>query len=512
MFTRTTLRVWFSLMGPALLTAQTLPSAQAQGAEAAKPAAPLAQLDESRGCVVPFTYDPPVHPFVVVQVRINKSKPMPFIVDTGVQTGVVLMPWAAQELNLQTDKNTPQTPDANVTMQRVTSNCQVNILTLPGPTVDFNTNTVFVMPLPVVENATTPRIAGIIGMGLFRITTGRFDFDKKTLTFFADKHPPLTPSRPAVSLPMVQPDPDWLRVNLSLRAGKPTAFMLDTGSNTTTMPADAAAGLPHLAEGSTTADDAAGHHIVSELLLPSLALGDTSTPLVSVSLYPRGRQLQANMAILGMNVLSRFRVTIDTRNGFLTLEPRRRYSTPLNGDSDVGLEFKDGNTYLDQVQRRTDNPNIMAGERLLSIDGVDVNGQTYVETYLRLNGIAGTQATLTLEKPDHQKVTVSWLRRSHFPTIVASSLGLLLTKEVKQPMTVLAVVPGSQAEAAGLKAGDVVMTVNGASTPPLTFAALQTLFAADEHGATGVQKFTVRREKADAVLTFQLGKGSLHKS
>src|SRR5579871_1370024 len=69
---------------------------------AAASRAPLAvskrsQADAPQSWVIPFAYDPPGRPLLTVQVRIDQSAPLLFLVDTGADS-ILIFPWAARQL------------------------------------------------------------------------------------------------------------------------------------------------------------------------------------------------------------------------------------------------------------------------------------------------------------------------------------------------------------------------------------------------------------------------------
>ena len=491
---------WWLLLAltlcPALLSSRPVVAQKDVSAAPTTDAAPSEKpviLQERMGYIVPFTYDPPVHPFIVIQISINKSKPLPFILDTGTQSTLLLFPWAAEALHLSLDKTLPEQSDRGLARQLTADVFDVDLPTIvpsaivPSANVNFQTKA-WVGPFPPFENYTTPRIAGIMGMGIFDKVTVRFDFDTKTVTFFVVKHAPIQVSAPSVTLPMQKPMADYLRAGLSLQAGKSTLFMLDTGSLSSILPARESGKVAYLAEGGSSSDDVSGHHNVTRVLRPSLPLGGLSLPLVDFSIDP-----QFGQSILGLNVLSCFRVTMDTRNGMLILEPRRN-AVKLQGQTDLLLEELAGQFFISSIERAASPVSLAVGDKLLSIDGKELAGLTRMEAYLLLDGYAGTKATLVVEKKDHSQVTLTWVRRSDFPTVVIGAAGLTLLQEGRMLPRIIGIVPGSHAERLGLHIGDMVVAVNARPAKQMTVSGLQELFATDAKNEATVETLLIQHK------------------
>src|SRR5690349_2931709 len=100
--------LWVSLCQASALTPTGVAATQTKTQDA--PNSPVT-LNDKTGFVIPFAYDPPIRPLLTIQVRVNKSKPMTFLLDTGWESALFLLPWAAKELQLKTvGEGVPTTP------------------------------------------------------------------------------------------------------------------------------------------------------------------------------------------------------------------------------------------------------------------------------------------------------------------------------------------------------------------------------------------------------------------
>jgi C-terminal processing protease CtpA/Prc len=120
---------------------------------------------------------------------------------------------------------------------------------------------------------------------------------------------------------------------------------------------------------------------------------------------------------------------------------------------------------------------LLAGDRILAVDGyvVDSKSDSPARVELRVNGIAGTQATLRVKRKN-QELTFTYHRDDIFVLMgigadtKPGSLGFTLGAIESMQWVVVEITPGSSAEKAGLKMGDILLAIDGneISGRPLT--------------------------------------------
>jgi predicted aspartyl protease len=81
------------------------------------PASP--DRDEAPHATIPFDYDPITCPYITVQVRINGGKPLPFIVDTGLNEPVLISRQVARRFKLAPIKGMSIPATDNLTFHKV---------------------------------------------------------------------------------------------------------------------------------------------------------------------------------------------------------------------------------------------------------------------------------------------------------------------------------------------------------------------------------------------------------
>jgi hypothetical protein len=425
--------------------------------------------------VLPFVYEPPVRPFIVVQARINNSLPLNFEVDTGSSFALILAPWVQQTLNLSlTDKTVTIQPGNHV--GQTTAAVQFSALTDVGSLSFDSSVECVVADLPFMTNYLGPRIAGILGGDFFRRRACRFDFDKRTLTFWgANIAPVLLPPPGSVTFPLVwDTDSHLPTLRLPLPGTAPAAMIVDMGMTESRLPTDKAQKLKSLATaGKDTLIMMDGAHQTQDYLLEALTLGSVTTPLVPVS-------SQDGLAVgsLGIDLLSRFRVTLDPVLEKLVLEPRASFPLRVRGVSGLTVTQRAGLFYVSQIAPTVVAPDLAVGDQVASVDEEEVRSLSYYQAAGQLMyGFAGDWMHLTVEKPDHKRVSMMLLRRSLYPEVAVSGVGVVLHQENAGGLRVLFVQPGSPAEMLGIRAADELVSVNGKAARPLSAAQVTDLLA-----------------------------------
>lgn len=378
---------------------------------------------------IPFTFQPPSEPYIVVKGKLN-GVPMQFLVDTGTSYAMILFPWAVEQAKIPvTDQKTtlsgvtgetrsvPLLGDATLRLIDVSGNEDARFNMQNGVEIDEPS---------FLKGASAGHIAGIIGAGVLTGMLNHIDFDKKTITFSPDTHPPLARSGSVgKTFPLQKfPGVDGPYINAEIKAldGRKTSllFLLDTGKAQSSIPfplSTARAFLPSDTPMITRKSSSASGNAdrPSEfILLPELDMGDLTAAHVPFSLMPN-----AGSAILGMDVISRFNLTIDGANGLITLEPRSGYQPRPEGVLGVSVTEREGNIYIDDIDsgRVPSGSDIAVGDQIVSVDGHPLKGVSASIASGLLDGYAGDEATLVLERPGAgggKKITLHLMRHDPF--------------------------------------------------------------------------------------------------
>src|SRR5579883_3385419 len=191
--------------------------------------------------VIPFEFAAPVGksstPGVtcpVVMASINNSAPMPFIVDTGYNSRVLLYRWAARMLELEGIPARASAPTGKVKAESVNLKNMV-LIGADGVGIETNISTALVLEnQPSDRKLDGTRIAGNVGTLAFSCSSLCFDFDRNNII--------LSPSQSDAYHTAAQLLPDIEKGRFYTRASlKPnitTEFLIDTGSESSHLVAE----------------------------------------------------------------------------------------------------------------------------------------------------------------------------------------------------------------------------------------------------------------------------------
>jgi predicted aspartyl protease len=411
---------------------------------------------------IPFRYEPPLMPFIVVQACINGQPPMPFLVDTGVSAGLVIDTLAARKLQLR-----PNRMRVRVNSSVELTGTDISSLALMGANgeqLECAQTSAFLLDLKLLDSTYSgPRIAGIIGAPLLSLYAVRLDFTRRLLTVYTAGTPPV-PAADAAIVSM-RGRTDGYNVLVSPQKGMTVRMVVDTGALNSTVPVSVVEYLRPTATTTGCYRQVGFSMMGDRWRLPRVQIGnlaETDVPLAAAPSF--------TYAALGLDLLSRFRVTLDFPHGKLMLErdPAAEGRPHLRGWMGIGLE--EAGKGFRVAALAPESPAALAGvERgveVVAVDGQQLEGLPLTVAEEMLNGWADTPASLTVRRGGRIQ-TISLTRASEF-AVQGPLVGAILQKPDGAPWLVLWVAAGSACEQAGLAAHDEVIAVNGATAESLT--------------------------------------------
>ncbi len=375
-----------------------------------------------KGVEVPLHYNPPHQNKPVIYMSINGSEPLPFVLDTGSGMSTVLFSWAAEYTKVPMTKDTETIQPGNIAA-KVTGKYEIRIPPAPGSdTIKINVIDSGVIPEPeMFRGYPGMRIAGIYGGDIFQQSTADFDFDRKIVTFIFDSHPRLRPKNSEAIILKLLPQfrDERPHIKVKTQEGIEALLGVDTGFNGYALiPSSLLPKVKTLGEDKGDGNDLGGSREITQAILPALFLGDHEVKGVPVD-------FGALTPALGMKLLSRYRVTLDTENKELILQPRKNQSDiPLPGLTGIyvkGEKAKEQSYWrveLIEANSPAEQAGILRGERLLELDGYKVTDCSDVIFANLLNGPAGSELTLLIENPKTKmQRTVKLTRTGIFPNL-----------------------------------------------------------------------------------------------
>ncbi len=438
---------------------------------------------------IPFEYDPITCPYIRIQVRINGGKPLPFLVDTGMDESILIDTAVAQQLRLRPVKASNKRGTDNLAIHKVRVSGITFVVKSAREHFNLRIASAFAADLGIIRKL---GYAGIVGAPLFAGTPVQIDFKAKTIALFLKPLSPLL-LREAARLPVREEEGKYF-VTVFAAGGQAASLLVDTGSRQTYIPLSIAAYMQPLARTTTVHDTVNALHTTDKWLLPSLNFGPLVVPNVAVCL--------AGTPKVGLNVLSRFRVILDFPNSCLYLQRPGEQDQPacIGGWTGISIERRGKAWHIAGVEPNSpaDQSSVQQGDLLLEIDGQAATSLALYKVGLLLSGLAGTPTRLTLQNKQGQSYQVSLVRKSEFERPPSEMLGMLADKQAGGPMVVSHILDDSPAQRQGLKQGDTITSING---QPVARMSLEE--AAIQLGLSQIT-LTVQRKGEGKPLVFHL--------
>ena len=437
-------------------------------------AAPAATPDDT--LTIPFTS----YPFsrsMIVQAQVNGSQPLPFVLDTGFSEPLVIEARTAKALGITPTKKTITVFPGGHTFfwaadsdLRVRGDKQRNL--------DFSGVPPLIGDLGLYDLGPSHPV-GFIGVPIVSSLALQIDFAAHTVTLFA--HAPPAPGRDSLRLPIIQPDKSSARYYVlcpiavpgpdAIRTNRPVPvyrLLLDTGSSGSMLLA--APRLRPTAAFSGAATTLAGTSLKTSFLLPQITLG--AYPLKNVVLatgLPLSRKITQKdnvQGLLGMDILSRFRVTLDFPNKQLVLEPREagRNSGAIFGETGLRLGRRGEACLVSRVFAASPaaEAGVRVGDEVVSADGFPLTGVLEHLAQSTLDGQAATDVRVVLMSASGTLRTVTLQRESGTdPRFYLKSGVQLRQARPGGAVDVEALFCGGAAWAAGLRPGDQLQSIDG---------------------------------------------------
>ena len=416
-------------------------------------------LDEKQGKVVPLLYDPVITPFPVIQVSINGKPPLPFIVDTGTNSPLLLNPWAAARLGL---KQQPQMGKGNEP-----TSLPIQSAVFQGTNhandVPFNINEAYLLDTGFMGEAVQgQRVAGIVGMGMLAPITSRFDFAAKTLTLYAYPHLPLC--LPGATVLPLRPTPEGLyTVHVMLAPDTAADLFLDTGNESTVLPLAMMSTLhPTATAYRSGISQIDSMYICPTLRLPGLTLGMLQVPDVVVGTVPSGGRVA-----LGLDLLAGYRMTLDGPNAQLSLEPSATGGRYVRGFSGLDLKQTEAGWSVRELSDVSParKAGMRVGDEITAVNGRSVQGLSRLQVGMLISGISGRPQRVSLRRgkaTQAKTLNVSWTPLDEFSAPRDILDGLTMKKPNGGPWIILNVLPNCPGDRAGLQTGDEITRMDGA--------------------------------------------------
>lgn len=368
------------------------------------------------GFVMPEGYDKITVPFdiynnlVVIDVLLNRSLPLKFILDTGVRTSVLTEKTLTDLLNLPYSRKItiPGAGGKKFVDAFVVNNVSLNIGRIEGT---GHALLVLEEDLLQLKNFLGVNVHGILGYELFSRFVVDLNYDKKTITFYDPKT--FKKKRRFVELPiMVEDTKPYLIANLLIRGADTVRgkFMLDTGASHTILLDERAgdeiyAPEPNIA---STLGRGLGGNIYGKVARIDKIWVDKYKFEGAVAIFPDRNNYEVSLeqnfrlGTFGGGIMSRFRIIFDFVNQKLYVKKGGSYHEPFEFNLS-GLVIKADGAYLreyiiDNVRKDSaaEAAGLKKGDEIIILNGVRAYKMNLDEVIGRLNDKANKRIKLVI--------------------------------------------------------------------------------------------------------------------
>jgi predicted metalloprotease with PDZ domain len=268
---------------------------------------------------------------------------------------------------------------------------------------------------------------------------------------------------------------DLLSVSVGLDRGSKAELVIDTGAADTAIPPQSAGDVTPLRSWITAHARADGSiSVFPEFLVPRIQLGSYAERQVIVGVIPA-----ADTPTLGLELLKRFRITLDPRNRLLVLERGSDYAvrSRLTGSTGIGIVRRGADFEVDDLDEGSvgQKAGVSKGDTVLAVDGKSLDGLPEEQAMDLLRGFEGKPAVLRIRHGKGEPIEITFTRVSSAGGPETALSGLTLWKPAGKPVHVDFVAKGSAASHAGLRAGDEIVSLNGKPTTTISGPDLTTL-------------------------------------
>ena len=378
------------------------------------------------GFIMPEGYNKVSIPFeiynnlIVIDVLLNRSLPLKFILDTGVRTAVLTEKTLTDLLNLPYARkiSIPGAGGKKYVDAFVVNNVTFNVGRIEGK---GHALLVLEEDLLQLKNFLGINVHGILGYELFSRFVVDLNYDKKIITF----HDPATykKKRNFAELPIVVEDTKpYLMANLAIRSdtvkGK---FMLDTGASHSIL-LDARAGeeifVPEPNIKSTLGRGLGGNIIghvarIDRLWVDRYKFNGPVAIFPSPDNYEISLESNFRHGTFGGGVMSRFRIVFDFVNQKLYVRKGSAFRKPFEFNLS-GLVVRADGAYLNEFEiddvredSEAEKAGLKKGDKIISINNVKTYKMNLDEVVGKLNDKANKRLRLVIMR-DNELMSITF--------------------------------------------------------------------------------------------------------
>lgn len=349
---------------------------------------------------------------IVIDVLLNQSLPLKFVLDTGVRTTVLTEKSLTDILQLHYDRKItiPGAGGEKLVDAYVVNNVSLNIGEIEGR---GHALLVLETDLLQLKNYLGVNVHGILGYELFSRFVVDINYDEKKVTFYHPKY--YKKKGKYVEIPItVEDTKPYMEANFILRGDEPIKgkFMLDTGASHTMLLDERSSDEIYVPEPfiSTTLGRGLAGNIygqiarVDKMWVNKFSFEDIIVTFPDAESYEVSQKSTFRNGTFGGGMMMRFHIIFDFVHGKLYVQKGREYRRAFEYNLS-GLVVKAKGVYLREyeiddvrVSSAAEASGVMKGDEIIKINGYKINSLNLEEVIGRLNAKANKRIRLEVTR------------------------------------------------------------------------------------------------------------------
>lgn len=384
------------------------------------------------GFVLPDYYEKATIPFqihnnlIIIDVLLNRSLPLKFVLDTGVRTTVLTEKTLSDLLNLEYARKItiPGVGGEKLVDAYVVNNVALNIGEIQG---EGHALLVLEKDLLQLKNYLGVNVHGILGYELFSRFVVDIDYDRKEINFFrpADFKKKSGFTEFDITIEDTKP---YLEVNFSIRKEEGSGrgkFMIDTGASHSLLLDTRSNEYIECPEPNveTTLGRGLGGSIhgrvarIDRLEMDKFGFTGIISTFPDKESYEVAYEINDRNGTFGGGMMSRFKTVYSYANGKLYLKKGKQFKKPFEFNLS-GVIVKATGVYLRQFEIDDIRPNseaakagLLKGDTIIYINGISTDKLTLDEVIGRLNAKENKRIRIHVMRLGERKVFDFRLKR-----------------------------------------------------------------------------------------------------
>lgn len=354
-----------------------------------------------------------VHNLIIIPVQINDSRPLNFILDSGVKNTLITRLYYSDSLSLnKANKIAIQGLGTGEDIEALYSTG--NVMRMPG--IQGDDHKVYVL-LEDVFNLSTRMgmsVHGIIGYDIFRNFIVKINYSTKVLTLYRPDTKVKVPKRGEVYPLLIENTKAYVEAGVRQHNGDSikVKLVIDTGASHSVslyLPTDERLQLPPKVMEAYLGRGLSGDISGKVGRINSFMLGKYELQNLPAS-YPDEESIRVALNLanrngnLGSDILKRFTVVFDYPHQRMVLVPNRKYKEPFYYNM-TGFEISTplpGTNFYIVSNVINDSPaeesGLLPGDQLLNINGRDCNDLALEELLEFFDGKPGRKVRMRLKR------------------------------------------------------------------------------------------------------------------